>query len=138
VQDSGMNKVITLDRGLDNAMASGVTVASCIVKTTVKADVTATSATGGSVAQSQVQMNNAGAIDAIFTLTFTSATDYSLTCNARVLTGVTGNVSSVFSPNNSDIGQPYFSLPPAFFTGSFTTAYIQTLAVHAQKYPSLF
>lgn len=135
VQDNASNKDITIDRGLDNAMAIGSTVSSCILVPTLRAEASGVVSTGGAVDGSKITLNNAGAIDAHWTLTFTSATDYTASCDAVSMSGITGNVSATFAPNNAGVGQAYFSIAPAFFVGTFSAGKTVSFDTDAANIP---
>jgi hypothetical protein len=119
VSASGSDKVFTLDRGLTNAVSQGVVVSSCITGTTMQSVLTDDLSGSHSCDDEKVVHNNAGAINALFTITFSSSTAFTLTCNKMTLSGYTGNIGSEYSPTNPNTAQPFFTLLPAFFSGTY-------------------
>lgn len=116
----GVNKVITLNRGLDNAMPAGAVVSSCITKSTFSATATQLQATA-TFDFNQIVLNNAGTVDDSWGLVFTSATEFSLYQLSAGMTVpvATGNIGSAFSPINSQNNQPFFTMPTTFFNGTY-------------------
>ena len=113
---------ITLVGELANPYAQGTTlVSSCIEAASVLAsisDVVVTSATGGTLTSASLIAHNKGATHDTLTLTFTSATAF--TCSGLIAGNLgTGNRASDFSPVNSGIGTPYFTIPASAWGGTF-------------------
>ncbi len=119
VSNSGSDKAITLDRGLTNAVAQGYVVSSCIAQTTMSSVIYGWTAGSKTCDNTKIIFNNAGSINGKFTLTFSSATAFALTCDQITLNNYTGNTGADYSPENPNTAQPFFTLPPAFFNGAY-------------------
>lgn len=125
VTDSGSNKVLTINRGLDNAMPAGAVVSSCVFLdqlATQLYDYQFELSGGGSVFNfNQVYANNAGAINDAWVLVFTSTTQFTLYSESggQASPVANGNISSDFSPLNPVNNQPYFTIPASAFSGAF-------------------
>lgn len=136
VATSGSDLVLTLDRVLDNAMPLGANVASCLYREMMAAVLFATNVTGGgSVVAGNAITNNAGSIEANWTLTFTSATTFTATCAEYPALTFSGNTASTFAPNNAGVGQPYFTLPTTFWGAGLTTGSVVTFKTMAAAMP---
>lgn len=83
-------------------------------------------------------MNNQGAIDAIFTLTFSDANNFTAVCDDPDVTGLpAGNRNTDYAPTNDDWGQPYFTLEYLGFSGVFEagdTVTITTVSATIQRW----
>ena len=100
---------------------SGTLVSSCIEAASVLAsisNVVVTSATGGTLNSASLVAHNKGATHDTITLTFTSATAFTA---AGLIAGSlgSGTRSADFSPTNSGIGTPYFTIPSTAWGGTF-------------------
>ena len=62
-----------------------------------------------------------GGVDDTWTVTFTSATAFSVSGAATGSVGA-GTVAGAFSPNNPDFSAPYFSIPSGFWSGTFANS----------------
>lgn len=67
-----------------------------------------------------VKVDSIGGIQQTWTLTFTSASSFSVVGDTLGLVG-TGNVSSNLQPTNADFAKPYFVMEAAGWGGSWTT-----------------
>lgn len=123
----GANKVITLNRGLDNAMPVGAVVSSCLELPNLKTNFVSTYA-NGTFDLSKVITNNAGSIYTSGDVEFNSSTTYSLTMNidGSWVTFENNSIASDFSPINPLTNQPYFTIPSAVFSGSYNRAPLKT------------
>lgn len=118
---SGANKVITLNRGLENAMPAGAVVSSCIFASTLAASFMQYDAQG-TFDTTKVVLNNAGAVDEDWGILFTSPTEFTLGRGSSGETPIaTGNISADFSYINQETNQPYFTLPTTFFNSTYVT-----------------
>lgn len=118
---SGNVLTATLAAGLVNAYGVGNHAAMLIELgnlETTKAQ-NALSSASGTINLSYLTLNNLGAINDTFTLTFTSSTNFTVSGTASgALAG--GNISSTYAPINSVTGQPLFSISPSFWGGTWT------------------
>lgn len=118
---SGNVCTVTLSAGLVNAYSvgnkAGVVVALGDLTTTKSQN--ALSSASGIINIEYMTLNNVGCIDDTFTLTFTSATTFTVNgANSGTLAG--GTTSSTYAPTNSVSGQPLFSISPSFWGGAWT------------------
>ena len=117
---------LTLVAGLTNAyVAVNTRVASVIdggtVGTTNTTPVVVSG--GGTVDDANMVVENIGAVDDDWTLTFTSSTNFNIT-RANPGAGddsLTGTTASITAPVNQVTGTPYFTMQTTFFSGSFDT-----------------
>lgn len=116
---------ITLDTGLSQAMnASDYYVACALDFGLVSAGVSGSPTVGsaaGTFDEAQVTVPNIGSVYQTWTLTFSSATAFSLSGDDLGASG-TGNISGTFSPTNPNTGSPYFSIDPSAWGGTFAAA----------------
>lgn len=123
---AGDQATITLTEPLDNTYATtgdGAYVASCVEVGTIEADfenfvVTAAGSGDYDDAGNPVLLDNIGTMRDTWTLTFTSATAFDCVGSNEGAVG-SGNTSSDFSPINSALSKPYFTLESAGWSGSF-------------------
>lgn len=73
----------------------------------------------GVILENAMGAKNRGCKRDTVTITFTSATQFTVT-GVNVASYGTGNVNGTFSPLNADFGTPYFTIPPSFWSGTFT------------------
>lgn len=74
--------------------------------------------TAGTFDDAQMAAHNIGGLYETWTFTFTSATAF--TCAGDTVGSVgTGNIGSIFAPNNAAFGSPYFTVNPAAWGGSY-------------------
>lgn len=115
----GANRVITLNRGLDNAMPAGAVVSSCVFSNTLSAGFYPYNVQGVFDA-TKVVLNNAGTVDEDWGIMFTSPTTFNLARNASGATVIAGgNISTDFSYINPTNNQPYFTLPASLFNSTY-------------------
>lgn len=115
----GVNKIITLNRGLDNTMPAGAVVSSCVFSSTLTAQFYQYN-TQGTFDTTKVVLNNAGTVDEYWGILFTSPTEFTLGRNSSGETPIaTGSISADFSYINPATNQPYFTLPTTFFNGTY-------------------
>ena len=129
---------VTLVGALANPYAQGTTlVSSCIEAASVMAsisDVVVTSATGGTLNEAALIAHNKGATHDTVTITFTSATAF--TCSGLIAGNMgTGNRASDFSPVNSGIGTPYFTIPAGAWGGTFAVGNTVTFTLNPASIP---
>lgn len=67
-----------------------------------------------------ILVDNQGTIDDIWTITFTSATNFSCIASINNITG-NGDVTANFVINNPNTVTPYFTIPSGFWTGTWAT-----------------
>jgi hypothetical protein len=67
-----------------------------------------------------VSGDNDGTVYQTWTITFSSATGFSVVGNTVGSVG-SGNTSSAFAPNNPGRSRPYFTIPAGFFTGTWAS-----------------
>jgi len=101
---------------IGNKVASLMPIANIATSFTTPA-VTSTAGTLDTVAN-PITLSNVATIDETWTITFTSATAFSVLGAVTGIVGA-GNTTSNTLPNNPDYGQPYFTLPFAAFGGAW-------------------
>lgn len=84
----------------------------------------------GTFDDTKVQVVPRSTIDDIWTLTFTSATAYSVSGAVTGALAISGSISGNFSPTNVDFGGPYFTLPTTAFGGTFAPGDTATFTTH--------
>ena len=90
-----------------------------------------------------ITVNQRGSLYDTITLTFTSASGFTASSDLRGSLG-TGSVSSTFAPVNSQTASPYFSIPPAAWSGTgqqgdvitFRTTPAALSVMHYQQVPA--
>jgi len=117
---------ITTTTALENnyLSATPTTISSCIYSSTLECstDNWVESSASGTYDESTypVANDNLGGIEETWTLTFTSATDFSMVGDTVGSVG-SGSVAGDFSPSNADFAKPYFSLLAAGWSGTWAT-----------------
>ena len=82
-----------------------------------------------------VELNNDGAEEDSWTITFTSATAF--TCSGLYAGSVgAGNIVTDFAPTNPNTGQPYFTLRSAGFGGTWTGGDTIQFQTHPSALPA--
>jgi hypothetical protein len=74
-------------------------------------------------------LDNIGTVEQDWTLTFTSATQFNCTGNTLGAVG-TGDISTDYSPDNTDFTKPYFTLNHLGFGGTWAMGDIITFTTH--------
>jgi hypothetical protein len=127
---------ITLTAGLLNAYtaAAPTTISSVIetatVETTLDAWVeTSTSGTYDEGAN-PVVLDNIGTVEQTWTLTFSDATNFTVSGDTVGSVGA-GTTGGDFAPNNTDFTKPYFTLASAGFAGTWANGETIVFATHA-------
>jgi len=117
---------LTLDSGdsISNSYATSNTyVASCIFAGDIECsfDTVVVTSTSGifDTSSSPILLDNIGTVYDSWTLTFTSATAYSITGANEGLLSSGGNTSSNTSPTNTSFSKPYFTIQSAAFGGTY-------------------
>jgi len=124
VSYAGDVATLTLESGLDNGYTasetrvSSVLEAGDVVGAVSNFSVTAAGSGDYDDTTYPVEVDSIGGVNETWTLTFTSATQFSCTGATEGSVG-TGNVSSDFQPSNGDYSKPFFVLRSAGFSGSF-------------------
>lgn len=77
--------------------------------------------TSGTFDENSVTMDNIGTIYQTWTITFSDASNFAVAGDVVGSVG-TGNISSTFSPTNSDFSKPYFSIAAAVWGGTWAGA----------------
>jgi hypothetical protein len=112
---------ITLAAGTANAYSATTSwVSSAIVIGDIASTITTpvVTSSAGTVTAAQFLPNNIGAVAQNLTFTFSSSSAF--TCTGDTLGTIgTGNISGTFAPTNPDWSVPYFSLPAAFWGGTW-------------------
>lgn len=111
---------------------SAAKVASCYKPATLRAtaDNFAKSSTNGTYNLTYAPIGYAiGGIEETWTLTFTSATAFTIT-GASVGSVGSSTTSSTVQPNNAAFSSPYFQIPAGFFTGTWATGDTFTFQTH--------
>ncbi|MCP4695936.1 MAG: hypothetical protein GY862_03660, partial [Gammaproteobacteria bacterium] len=132
---NGDEVTITLDAPLENAYPLSRSIVDKTIKTRVSSCITntpnpikagyenlAVTSSGGSIDKdgAPIVADNTGAIVETFIFTFDSSTTGTVAGSTLGNLGAF-NISSQFSPNNASFGRPYFTIPAAFWTGSWMT-----------------
>lgn len=131
----GANKIITLNRGLDNAMPAGAVVSSCVFSNTLSAGFYPYDAQG-TFDTTKVVLNNAGTVDEGWGILFTSPTEFTLGRDSSGETPIaTGSISADFSYINPATNQPYFTLPTTFFNGTYVAGNYFTFGTEGANLP---
>lgn len=112
------SETITFSPALTNAYVAGSTLVSSAIFKHVSATLGTytTNSPLGVVNAAPIVLNNRGAIDETWTLTFTSASTYTV-AGATVGSLGTGSTASSFDAVNSTASANYFSIPVTCFTG---------------------
>lgn len=97
-------------------------------------DFLVTSAGSGDYDDTFLLGDNIGSIEETWTLTFTSATSYTIV-GAEVGSVGTGNVSGGAQPNNPSKSKPYFNLQSGGFSGVWASADTIVFKTHAAEIP---
>ena len=113
-------QTITLTTPLANGYSASVRVCSVIVKGDVLPSLTnvKVTSTGGTFDQNAVVLAPRSTIYDTWTVTFTTATAFSVSGATSGSVG-SGTVGSAFAPNNASFGGPYFTLGNGAFTGTW-------------------
>lgn len=131
----GANRIITLNRGLDNTMPVGAVVSSCVFSNTLSAGFYPYNVQGVFDA-TKVVLNNAGTVDEDWGIMFTSPTTFNLGRNTSGETVIaSGTTSADFSYINPATNQPYFTLPTSFFNGTYTAGNYFTFGTSSASLP---
>ncbi len=114
---------ITLDSGdgfLNNFSSANTLIASCIDSGDIIGDVDdfTNDSSYGVLDETKIQTDNIGSIEENWTLTFTSATNFSCSGASLGVIG-SGSTNSNYSPNNPVHNEPYFVIESDGFSGSF-------------------
>lgn len=132
---------INLTAGLASAyLAANTRVASVIEDAEIATSFTTPVVTsaGGTVDDTggNIVVDNVGAVDDDWTLTFTSSTAFNITrVNPAAGETLTGTTNSVTAPVNSGTSTPYFTLQTAFFGGSYLTGDTVTFSTTSATLP---
>ena len=114
---------MNLSSQLQHGYADTVTYVSSLIEVgtlqTALSNVVVTSS-NGTFTSANVGLYNVGGVYQLWTVTFTSATNYNVAGDVIGSVG-NGNISSTFSPTNSAFGTPYFSLYSTVWGGTFAT-----------------
>lgn len=81
-----------------------------------------------------IVVTNKGAVNGTWTLTFTSATDYSIS-EATLGAMGTGTTSADTSVNNTTAGVPYFTIKSTAYNGTFLAGDVVTFKTYAAAIP---
>ena len=118
--------------------AANTRVASVIDAGTIAAlaDVAVVTSAGGTFDDTgfPVVVDAVGGVEDDWTLTFTSSTQFSIVGTRSGDVG-TGTISTETSPVNSAFGEPFFSIDPAAFGGSFAAGDTIQFSTHPAAYP---
>ncbi len=77
----------------------------------------------GTFDDAQIALDNIGAIDQEITLTFTSASAFTVVSDVKGSLG-TGNISAECAPSNPDFSRPFFTIPAAAWGGTWAAGEI--------------
>lgn len=138
----GTQYTLTFESGdvLQNAysVGNGTKVASVFEKSEVKClqDNWSVSSTNGDYDYTNhpLVLDNIGTIEEVWTFTFSSASEYNC-IGAGIGSVGSGNVTTDFSPINSDFGKPYFTLDSSGFSGTFQAGDTLTVITHPAALP---
>lgn len=133
---------LTLDSGVTTAnaytVAGGTKVASVIEQGTIGLviDNYAESTASGTFDEigNPITGDNIGTIEQTWTLTFSSATNFSVIGDTVGAVG-SGSISTDFSPNNPSHSKPYFTLPSAAWGGTWASSETLVFQTHPAAAP---
>lgn len=139
---SGLNVLITRAGTFTNGftVAAGTRASSLIQPTAdlepSTASFTVTTAGSGDYDDTTypLELDNYGSVEEDWTLTWTSATAFTLTGDTLGTVG-TGAIGSDFSPTNGDVSRPYFTLRTAGFSGTYASGDTITFTTHPARLP---
>jgi hypothetical protein len=118
--ENGNDITLSLTGTLANGFSPGAKVSSVYLPGDVSAGKSAYTKSGsGTHSIAGIALDNIGTIQQNWTLTFSSATNYSVSGNTVGSVG-TGTVNGDFAPNNPAFSKPYFTLASTGFGGTFT------------------
>lgn len=132
---------VDVSPALVNSYATSNTLVSSVLELpSVAAGVTGVSVTSAagsfdSATVGNLVANNKGAIEETWTLTFTSATTFSVSGNTVGALADPGSVSADYAPLNPATGTPYFTIKPAAWGGTFQTNDTVTFSTHPAAIP---
>jgi hypothetical protein len=89
---------------------------------------------GNNIDSSQVLVQNLGCVEDSWTITFTSATEYTIS-STKYLYNEAGNISTQKVINNASTGTPALTIEPTFFTASDYTGETITFDTHHAAFP---
>ena len=118
----GSVATITLTSALNYDFSSTNTVISSLI---TEATVTGTTtgkvvtSTAGTFNEANIVVGNLGSIYQVITLTFTSATTFTVSSDEVTFATATGSISSTYAPTNVSVGASYFSIPASCWGGTF-------------------
>ena len=118
--------------------ATNMAISSVITKDSIKpsADsLVVTSQGGGTFNLTDVVLSNRHTVEQIWTLTFTSATNYTITCDTL---GITVNGNSVSTATCSTNGATYVVIPSTAFGGTFAANNTIVFATHPATIPVFY
>ncbi len=67
-----------------------------------------------------VQLDSIGTIEQIVTITFSDTTNFTVSSNVPGVSLSSGSTGADYVPSNPDVSKPYFTLPSAGFSGTWT------------------
>lgn len=142
VNTVGSDTTITFTASLANGYSSAATyVCSLLEPANIQASVgvpAVSSGASGTVNAGGLSAHGVGAVEATITLTFSSATAFSISNNAGLTLNTTvGTVSSVTSPTGP-FSAPLFTLQPSFWSGTWQVGDTVTFALHPAAVPVWF
>ena len=140
VTPSGSQITITLVGTLANAYAAWngttrtgghiMTAPAAVDLAPVLDNYTSTIASTGAIATGQIVVDSIGAAEMTVSGVFTDATHFTCTSDDTSHTLGSGVVGTDFSPVNPANSKPYFTIPAAALTGTFTTGDVFSFQVH--------
>lgn len=137
---NGDQATLTLAAGLANSYlaAAPTKVASVIATGNIQgsSDNYAVTSTAGAFddAGNPVTVDHIGGVEETVTVSFTSATDFTVTGDTLGALG-SGSTAAAFSPNNPNFSKPYFTLPAAGWGGTWANGDTLVFQVHPAAFP---
>lgn len=84
----------------------------------------------GTFDQASVDLDNIGTVEQTVTITFTSATAYTVASDDSGITLAAGTTSAEYAPQNPDESRPYFTIPTSVWGGTFATGNTVVFQTH--------
>jgi hypothetical protein len=124
---------ITLVTGIEFAWDDQSTVSSCVICNDVVSKVDNVVQTNCSISSGLIELTYQATIEQTLTFTFTNSTDFTVISDV-LGTMPTGDIASLYAPNNPATGTPYLSILPEVWV-STTTGATLVLQTHSSAAP---
>jgi hypothetical protein len=134
VSVSGATLTLALTSGLLSAYPATARLSSMLVAGDVAAslDNFSENSSGGTFDAALVELSARGAVEATFTITFNSASSFSVIADDADISLAAGSVASSYAPINSAFAAPYFTIPVEAWGGAWAAGDSVTFSVSPQ------